>query len=162
MRGLLKRSGKRTVCGMVSSRNQKPPSWEKARVATALYHAEAFVCLLKSAPSRIMRARRLYSVAAFERHTLYDLFLYESLRHGRCPNTSPLATRLGCSERKLNPCATLCNGFRGKRPQSGSYDSRMKKPTPIFRGRLRSTISVPSFADLWMSAPNSHRYRGVP
>src|SRR2546426_12196671 len=55
MRGLLKRSGKRTVCGMVSSRNQKPPSWEKARVATALYHAEAFVCLLKSAPSRIMR-----------------------------------------------------------------------------------------------------------
>src|SRR2546425_3005796 len=59
MRGLLKRSGKRTVCGMVSSRNQKPPSWEKARVATALYHAEAFVCLLKSAPSRIMRARAL-------------------------------------------------------------------------------------------------------
>src|SRR2546427_4138723 len=57
MRGLLKRSGKRTVCGMVSSRNQKPPSWEKARVATALYHAEAFVCLLKSAPSRIMRVR---------------------------------------------------------------------------------------------------------
>src|SRR3989442_13149240 len=57
MRGLLKRSGKRTVCGMVSSRNQKPPSWEKARVATALYHAEAFVCLLKSAPSRIMRAK---------------------------------------------------------------------------------------------------------
>src|SRR5882672_5704393 len=57
MRGLLKRSGKRTVCGMVSSRNQKPPSWEKARVATALYHAEAFVCLPKSVPSRSIRAR---------------------------------------------------------------------------------------------------------
>jgi hypothetical protein len=25
--------------------------WEKARVATALYHAEAFVSLLESAPS---------------------------------------------------------------------------------------------------------------
>src|SRR5713226_5705560 len=56
MRGLLKRSGKRTLCGIVSSRNQKPPSWEKARLATALYHAEAFVSLPKSTPSRIIRA----------------------------------------------------------------------------------------------------------
>ncbi|OLC75028.1 MAG: hypothetical protein AUH72_21060 [Acidobacteria bacterium 13_1_40CM_4_65_8] len=40
-----------TVCGIVSSRKQKPPSWEKARQPTALYHAEAFVCLPKSAPS---------------------------------------------------------------------------------------------------------------
>src|SRR2546428_12010983 len=46
MRGLLKRSGKRTVCGMVSSRNQKPPSWEKARVATALYHKVAWTVRL--------------------------------------------------------------------------------------------------------------------
>src|SRR3989454_11350815 len=66
MRGLLKRSGKRTVCGMVSSRNQKPPSWEKARVATALYHAEAFVCLLKSAPSRIMRVKRRWNTSGLE------------------------------------------------------------------------------------------------
>jgi hypothetical protein len=29
----------------------KPPSWEKARLATALYHAKAFLSLLESAPS---------------------------------------------------------------------------------------------------------------
>jgi len=36
---------------MVSLLKQKPPWWTKARVATALYHAEAFVLLPKSAPS---------------------------------------------------------------------------------------------------------------
>jgi uncharacterized membrane protein YphA (DoxX/SURF4 family) len=41
----------------VSSRKQKPPWWEKARVVTAFYHAEAFVSLPKSAPSRIIRVK---------------------------------------------------------------------------------------------------------
>jgi hypothetical protein len=50
MPGVVKRSGKATACGIVSSRNQEPPSSENAPVATALYHAEGLVYLLKAAP----------------------------------------------------------------------------------------------------------------
>ena len=42
----------------------------------------------------------------------------------------------------------VCNGFRETRPRTASICHSMKKPTPVFRGRLRST-SIPCSLRGW-------------
>src|SRR5204863_3622065 len=51
MTGLMKRSGKRTVCGMVSSRNRKPPCGKKL-VWQRLCTMRRLLCLYSNRPLR--------------------------------------------------------------------------------------------------------------
>ena len=54
----MNRSGKRTVCGIVSVLNADASVVERTLLPNRFYDAEAFVFQQKSAPSRIMRVKR--------------------------------------------------------------------------------------------------------
>src|SRR5439155_24538436 len=57
MTGLMKRSGKRTVCGMVSSRNRKPPCGKKL-VWQRLCTMRRLLCLYSNRPLRELSGLR--------------------------------------------------------------------------------------------------------
>ena len=58
----MNRSGKRTVCGIVSVLNADASVVERTLLPNRFYDAEAFVFQQKSAPSRIMRAREGHGI----------------------------------------------------------------------------------------------------
>src|SRR5204862_4962765 len=60
MTGLMKRSGKRTVCGMVSSRNRKPPCGKKL-VWQRLCTMRRLLCLYSNRPLRELSGLSQYS-----------------------------------------------------------------------------------------------------
>jgi hypothetical protein len=57
--------------------------------------------------------------------------------------------------------AMLCNGFRGRRRESGANGRSTKKPTPIFRGRPRWARTTRSFADLCARFRSAGRSAGA-
>src|SRR2546426_12180362 len=63
MRGLVKRSGKRTVCGMVSSRNRKPPCGKKL-VWQRLCTMRRLLCLYSNRPLRELSGLSVFGFMA--------------------------------------------------------------------------------------------------
>jgi hypothetical protein len=56
-------------------------------------------------------------------------------------------------------CANLCYGFQDTRPYRTPIGSRMRKPTPIFRGRLVSAPIVVGLliCGLWFDSHPAHQ-----
>src|SRR5947209_4293749 len=83
MTGLMKRSGKRTVCGMVSSRNRKPPCGKKL-VWQRLCTMRRLLCLYSNRPLRELSglASLAISVRFKDRGRAYEREIVVDARRG--------------------------------------------------------------------------------
>src|SRR5207249_6485121 len=81
MTGLMKRSGKRTVCGMVSSRNRKPPCGKKL-VWQRLCTMRRLLCLYSNRPLRELSGLALGNLNAKPAESVPDPYRSEAPHSG--------------------------------------------------------------------------------